>query len=309
LNAFVFSGGGNLGSIQAGMLKALMEAGIEPDILVGTSIGSVNAAILAADPTMDTVQQMCERWVKTRSQDFFPRSPFGIARALLRQGSIFPSTSWRRHLESLIPYEGIEDAAIPLKITVTDYETGSPVTLESGPVVDAVLASTALPTVFPPQRIGDDLYLDGALSEQLPLAPALEAGADTIYLLAVTTPDPPEDRRSAGKILRHSLTILLFPRVRLDALDLPTRHPDIQIVQLPSVKAQVALWDMSQTVELIDRAYDQTKQFLAEREGEGADGTEPKVATVPETKVEVEQPEEGGDPAMSNAGRGRQKRG
>jgi NTE family protein len=309
LNAFVFSGGGNLGSIQAGMLKALLEAGIEPDVVVGTSIGSVNAAVLAADPSLENVERMCEHWIGTRSRDFLPRNPVAVARALLRQGAIFPSTAWRRHLERLIPYERIEDAAVTLRITVTDYHDGAPVTLESGSVVDAVLASTALPTVFPPHRIGDHLYLDGALAEQLPLAPAIEAGADTIYVLAVTVPDPPEDRSSAGKILRHSLTILLFPRIRLDALDLPTRHPDIQIVQLPSVAAQVALWDMSQTGELIEKAYEETKRFLAEREDDDSDEPEPHVATVPEVKVEVEQEDNGGDPATSSAARGRRKRG
>jgi NTE family protein len=309
LNAFVFSGGGNLGSIQAGMLKALLEAGIEPEVVVGTSIGSVNAAVLAADPSLENVERICEGWIRTRSRDFLPRNPVAVARALLRQGAIFPSTSWRRYLESLIPYERIEEAAIPLRITVTDYQDGAPVTLESGPVVDAVLASTALPTVFPPHRIGEHLYLDGALAEQLPLAPAIEAGADTIYVLAVTVPDAPDDLSSAGKILRHSLTILLFPRIRLDALDLPTRHPDIQIVQLPSVAAQVALWDMSQTGELIEKAYEETKRFLAEREDDDSDEPEPHVATVPEVKVEVEQEDNGGDPATSSAARGRRKRG
>jgi NTE family protein len=103
LNAFVFSGGGNLGSIQAGMLKALLEAGIEPEVVVGTSIGSVNAAVLAADPSLENVESICEGWIRTRSRNFFPRNPVAVARALLRQGSIFPSTSWRRHLESLIP--------------------------------------------------------------------------------------------------------------------------------------------------------------------------------------------------------------
>ena len=185
---------------------------------------------------------------------------------------------------------------------MTDYEDGSPVTLESGPVVDAVLASTALPVVFPPHRIGDRLYLDGALSEQLPLEPAVAAGADTVYVLAVSTPQPPADARSAGKLLRHSLTILLFPRLRLDALDLPVHHPDIQIIQLPSVSTQVALWDMSRTKDLIDSAYDKTKEFLAEWEQSGDEATDSRVATVPEMKVEV-------DDATSSAGTGRRRRG
>jgi NTE family protein len=288
MNAFVFSGGGNLGAIQAGMLKALLEVGVTPDVVVGTSIGSVNAAVLAADPTLEQANAICEGWTHVRSRNFFPLNPLTVGKALMRQGSVFPSTSWRRYLESVIPYERIEDASIPLRIAVTDYDDAAPVTLESGPVVDAVLASTALPTVFPPHPIGDHLYIDGAFSEQLPLAPAIEAGADTVYVLAVGTADPPSGERSARKILRHSLTILLFPRLRLDALGLPDRHPQIQIVQLPSVSAQVALWDMSRTAELIESAYQKTTRFLAERKTEDKGGPEAHVATVTETEVEVE---------------------
>ena len=110
---------------------------------------------------------------------------------------------------------------MPLRITATDYEEGRSVVFDSGPVIDAVLASTALPGIFPPYEIDGRYYIDGAISEQLPLKAALEAGADTIYVMAVSVPSPPPDRRSPLTILRHSLTILLYPRIRLDALDLP----------------------------------------------------------------------------------------
>ena len=107
------------------------------------------------------------------------------------------------------------------------------------------MASTCLPGIFPPHRIGENLYLDGVLSDQVPLKPAIDAGADTVYVLAVNHASPQPDLRSPGQILRHALTILLFPRIRLDALDLPDRDPSLRIVQIPSAGAQVALWDMS----------------------------------------------------------------
>jgi NTE family protein len=289
VNGFVLSGAANLGSIQVGMLKALLEAGIVPEVLVGTSIGAVNAAFLAADPTLDQTQALCELWTDVRARDIFPPNPWVIAKALYRQGSLFPSDSWRRYLEEILPYARIEDAAVPLRITATDFEEGTPVVLDSGPVVEAILASTALPSIFPPHRIGDRLYLDGALSEQVPMKPAIEAGADTVYVMAVSIPRPPPGRRSPGGILRHSLTILLFPRIRLDALDLPTRHPDLRIVQVPSVSTQVSLWDMSRHPELIARAYDEVVQFLAERGSEDPeDEHRAHVASIPETEIEAE---------------------
>jgi len=294
---FVLSGGANLGSIHVGMLTALLEADIKPDLIVGTSIGAVNAAYLAADPSLDQVERLRKMWCSVRARDVFPLNPFASIRSLTRQGSLFPSSSWRRFLTERIPYERIEEAAVPLRITATDFEEGRSVVLDSGSVVDAVLASTALPGIFPPHRIGDCHYLDGAVSDQLPLKVAVDAGAETIYVMAVSVPSPPPDRRSPGAILRHSVTILLFPRIRLDALGLPEEHPKLRIVQLPSVKTQVSLWDMSRHRELIDTAYEATAEFLAQEQGEErADGHRIEVATVPEIEVETQVPEEHGVP-------------
>ena len=287
MNAFILSGGGNLGSIQAGMLKALFETGITPDVLVGTSIGSVNAAFLAADPSPERVEELCAFWRKARSRDAFTWNPLRIMHAVLRRGALFPPEPWRRYLTKRFPYECIEDAAVPLRIMVTDFDDGSSVILESGPVLDAVMASTCLPGIFPPQQIGDHLYLDGILAEQVPLKPAIDAGADTVYVLAPSHASPPPDVRSPRQILRHALTILLFPRIRLDALDLPERHPDLRIVQVPSAGVQVALWDQSHHGKLIEQAYEETMEFLSERDDAGdAAGTE--TATVPEMTVEVD---------------------
>ncbi len=283
MKGFVLSGGGNLGSIQVGMLKALFEAGITPDVLVGTSIGSVNAAFLAADPCLDRVEELSELWRGARSRDAFSWNPLRMAHAALRRGALFPPEAWRRFLSEHITIERIEDAAVPLRIMVTDFDDGSPVILESGSVIDAVMASTCLPGIFPPQRIGDHLYLDGVLAEQVPLKPAIDAGADTVYVLAVSHACPSPDARSPGQILRHALTILLFPRIRLDALQLSDRHPELRIVQVPSVGAEVALWDMSRHDQLIDRAYQATQEFLADHDEDGTD-----VATIPEMTVEVD---------------------
>jgi NTE family protein len=290
VNAFILSGGGTLGSIQVGMLEALLEADIHPEVLVGSSIGSVNAAFLAADPSLERVEALRELWHGVRPRDVFTLNPLRMGHALLRRGSLFPAERWRAFVTENLPYDRIEDAAVPLRIIATDFEDGSPVVLDSGSVVDAVMASTCLPGIFPPQRIGDHLYLDGVLSDPVPLKPAVDAGADTLYVLAVSTASPAPDARSPGAILRHSLTILLIPHIRLDALRMPDGCPDLKVVQIPSVGAQVALWDMSAQDDLMERSYREAARFLADRErsaaGDGNDGTD--VTTIPAMSVEVD---------------------
>jgi len=292
VKAFILSGGGNLGSIQVGMLRALLEAGIVPDVLVGASIGSVNAAFLAADPCLDQVLALEKIWTDLRSKDIFSWNPLGIGGALLRRGAVFPSDRWRRFLERRIPYERIEEAAVPLRIAATDFDDGASVILDSGSVVDAVMASTSLPVIFPPHRIGEHCYLDGVLSDQVPLKPAIEAGADTVYVLAVSSLAPPPDLRSAGKILRHSLTILLFPKIRLDA-HAPSAEDDLQIIKIPSGGAQVALTDMSRHGELIEQGYQETVRFLADQDSSGDVDREASQDTpMPGLSVQAEQTKE-----------------
>src|ERR1041384_6418558 len=172
MNAFVLSGGANLGAEQAGMLLGLLEAGIRPDVLVGTSIGAANAAYLAADPTIERARDLADLWRNVRPHDVFPINPISITRAILRGGALFPSDPFKRLMQREIPYQASEDAKVRLLIVATDFDDGSEVVFDSGSVIDAVLASTALPGVFAPHEIDGRLYLDGGLVDQVPLGPA-----------------------------------------------------------------------------------------------------------------------------------------
>lgn len=270
MNAFVFSGGANLGAEQAGMTEALFEAGIRPDVVVGTSIGAANAAFLAADPSVERARELSALWRRVRPGDVFPLNPLRIARAIWRGGALFSTEPFRWMLEREIPYSRIEDAAVPLRIVATRFEDGAEVVFESGPVLDAILASTSLPGVFAPQEVDGRLYLDGGLVDHVPLGPAMEAGADTLYVLSVGFPcPPPADHRSARAVLLHSVGILLSQRIRLDGAHIPEHHPSLRILRIPPVCTQVGLRDFSRTAELIERARTQTAAFLA-RQGDRA---------------------------------------
>ena len=275
MNAFVLSGGANLGSVQAGMLTALLESDIHPDLMVGTSIGAANAAYLAADPTSRRAQELCRIWRALRPRDVFPIHPLRALRSVARGGAFFsPDTFWML-IERELGYERIEETGIPLRIVATRFSDGSEVVFDKGSVKDAILASTALPLVFPPHEIKGELYLDGGLSDQIPLQPAVSAGALRIYVLSVGFPcPPPTNRRSPRSVLMHSIGILLSHRIRSHSEDLVTR-PGIEIIQIPPVCTEVGLRDFSQSSSLIDQAHEQTMRFLAGRPCSTCDHNEP----------------------------------
>jgi NTE family protein len=262
--AFVLSGGGSLGAIQAGMLEALLERDIVPDTLVGTSIGAANAAFLAAEPTLPRAQALSDLWRSLRPRQIFPLGPIRTLNALRRDGSLFPTAPLRRLIEQHSPYSQIERARIPLRVVATDFVDGTEVVFDSGPVADAVLASTALPGVFPPHRVSGRLYLDGGLVDHVPLAPAIAMGADTIYVLSCGFPCPPHaNHHSARSVLAHSMGILLSQRVRVDVQQVPENHPGLKIVSLPPVCSHTGLRDLGRAASLIEQARRQTRLFLA----------------------------------------------
>ncbi|MGH2808860.1 MAG: patatin-like phospholipase family protein [Actinomycetota bacterium] len=263
MNAFVLSGGANLGSIQAGMLKGLLESGISPDLVVGTSIGAANAAYIAADPTLERARDLCRVWRGVRSRDIFPVNPLRALRTFTRGGALFSPASMRRLFERELGYEDIEEARVPVRIVATRFADGSEFVFERGSVIDAILASTALPAIFPPHEIDGELYLDGGLSDHVPLQPAVAAGATRVYVLSVGFPcPPPADHRSPLSILAHSIGILLSQRIRVHSGDLFTQ-PGLEIIQIPPVCTEVGLRDLSKAPTLIDQAHDQTLRFLA----------------------------------------------
>jgi NTE family protein len=263
MDAFVFSGGANLGSVQVGMVQGLLESGVAPDLVVGTSIGAANAAYIAADPSVERARELGKVWGRLRSADVFPLNPLRALRSLARTGAVFSPDPLRRLLGRELGFERIEDATVPLRIVSTRFADGEEVVFEQGPVMDAILASTALPGIFPPHGIAGRLYLDGGLSDQVPLQPAVEAGANRVYVLSVGFPCPPSaDHRSARSVLLHSIGILLSQRIRVHSTDL-FAQPNLEIVQLPPVCTEVGLRDFSKSSALIDQAREQTLRFLA----------------------------------------------
>jgi NTE family protein len=147
--AFVLSGGGSLGAVQVGMLQGLTENGILPDILIGTSVGAVNAAWIAGKPDHGGSQQLAEIWQVLRRQDVFPFSPWNGARGLIgRSNHMISSGNLRPLLERHLPYQRLEEAAVPLHIVTTDLKTGRPHSICSGPAVPRCWPARQFPACF-----------------------------------------------------------------------------------------------------------------------------------------------------------------
>ena len=188
--AFVFSGGASLGAMQAGMLCALYEHGIVPDLLVGTSAGALNAAFVASRPqTVATAKELARVWQGLHREDIFPVSPRTLIGGLINQRDhLVPDRGLRRLAARHLQIEHVEDASIPLHLLAFDLLTGEEMLISNGPATDAVLAAAAIPGVLPPIHRGDRLLVDGGIVNNTPISHAVELGAERIYVLPTEDP-------------------------------------------------------------------------------------------------------------------------
>jgi NTE family protein len=260
--AFVLSGGGSLGAVQVGMLQALTGAGIRPDLLIGTSVGAVNAAWIGGRPDHDGALKLGEVWRSLRRHDIFPLSPWSGARGLLgRSNHVISNASLGEVLRKHLPYQRLEEAAVPVHVIATELKSGRAVLMSSGPAVPALLASTAIPGIFPPVTIGRRDFIDGGVANHTPIAAALELGASRIFVLPVGYPWLRQEPTNALGMALHALA--RFVEQKLDAEVAAYRHlANIQV--LPTLDAPaVSPADFSHADELIARGYASCRKYLA----------------------------------------------
>src|SRR3954471_11926700 len=183
--AFVLSGGAGLGAIQVGMLHALYERGIAPDVIVGTSAGAMNGAFIASRPqTVPTADALASVWRGLRRGQAFPLNPLtGLLGFLGARDHLVPESGLRRLVQRHVERESLEEMAIPLHVVAVDVVTGEELRLSSGPVLEAVLGSAALPGVLPPVPWEDRMLIDGGVANSTPISHAIELGAERVYVL------------------------------------------------------------------------------------------------------------------------------
>ncbi|WP_045878605.1 patatin-like phospholipase family protein [Pseudofrankia sp. DC12] len=188
--AFVIGGGGVLGAAEVGMLGALLEAGCRPDLIVGTSVGAINGAAVAADPTPTAIGRLTELWSDLGSSDVFAGGPAKRLATVVQHGYLHSNAPLRHllqeHLAATFEELPVRFGCVAASIeraAARWFGAGQPD--EAVPLVDAVLASCAVPALLPPVKIGDEHYVDGGLVESTPVGRAVALGARTVYVLHV----------------------------------------------------------------------------------------------------------------------------
>jgi NTE family protein len=268
-DAFVLGGGGVLGAAEVGMARALLEAGIYPDLVCGTSVGAINGAAIAANPTPEGAEQLLAMWDALTEGGVFDGSPIRRVTELLRhRTSLHGNGDLRRLLCDRLPARTFEDLAVPFECVAASVERAREHWFSTGDLIEPVLASCALPGVFPPVRIGEEHFFDGGLVNSIPLDRAVSRGAQTVWVLHV------------GR-LEEELTPPRFPwEVAFVAFEISRRHrfhtdlervsSEITVHVLPSGLPQrpAATWsnlryrDTRRIARRAELAYDATCEYL-----------------------------------------------
>lgn len=261
--AFAFSGGGARAATQLGAVRALHEADIWPSIIAGTSAGAVNAAWLGLEPRrLDRLQ---ETWLALRTRDVFPGRMITQFVGALRRGALHKSASWERVLRNAFGDARFEDMAVPVGVVAARLSDGRRVVFESGEIVPALMASTAIPGIFPEYRIGDEWYVDGGVIEYLPVPTVMERGAAVVYALDCSAFFSDGGHRAvmdrAGLIgstaAADQVTSSLFARGRV----IHRIRPETPYLRDGR--------DFSRTAELIEVGYRETCAYLTDHRGIG----------------------------------------
>jgi NTE family protein len=238
--AFVLSGGASRGAMQAGMLRALYERGITPDVLVGTSAGALNAAFLASRPqTVQTAKDLANVWRDLRREDVFPLHVPTLIGGLANRGDhVVPDGPLRRLAAAHLQLARLEDAAVPVHIVTFDLLSGREVRLSEGLAEDAVLAAAAIPGVLPPVPWDDHLLVDGGVVNNTPISHAVELGAERVFVLLT---EDPFDRglavrpRGVLDAAMHGIGLLVGARLQADLV----RYADAaELIVLPAGNAR-----------------------------------------------------------------------
>lgn len=267
--AFALGGGGVLGAYEVGMLRALVDADIRPDLVVGTSVGAINGAMVAADPSAAAISRLEHLWSSIGEAGVFGGSLLTQVGTLLRSRThVHGNEPLRRLLVEHLPVSRIEELAVPFQCVAASIERAGAHWFSDGPIVDAVMASASVPGLLPPVQIGGEHYLDGGLVHSIPIGRAVALGAHTVYVLQVGRVEEP-------------LSVPTSPlQVALVAFEIARRHRfveemaylprDVTVHVLPcgdppkpTDLAQLRYRDVSKVSTRIEQAYQASAAYLA----------------------------------------------
>ncbi|HEV8596900.1 MAG TPA: patatin-like phospholipase family protein [Candidatus Dormibacteraeota bacterium] len=262
---WVLGGGGARGAAQVGVLQALFEANLEaPVAIVGTSVGALNGASIAAYPSLAGTMMLREVWMSRPALSVFQAHPLGLLVSGIRryQLSAFPQENVRRLIDRAQALTGVttfEQLRVPLAVVATDLNAGKPAVFRSGALTPALLASTAIPGVFPMVNVNGRQHLDGGVIENTPLNTAVEDGAREILAISLMAGGEQEETPAGfGELIARTLQLSLHHQMLTDFERLRGR---CRIVVICPVTAPTATWEMKR--EHLESVMDKSRSAMA----------------------------------------------
>ena len=259
---YVLGGGGSLGAVQVGMLQALGERDIAPGLVTGSSVGSLNGAVVAQDPK-GAANRLSHFWARLTRGDVFPGGLLAQARTLQRAKThLFPSTGLAAVITRFLGADTtFADLALPFAAVAMDSATALPHVLREGPLLPALLASTAIPGLFAPVQLGSLQLYDGGLVANVPMRQALAMGARSLVVLDCSfpghLPDPPA---TLAEVILYTAMVAMRTQAVLEA---PLVATEVPVIYLPGPEPKpVSPLDFHHTGTLIEGAYEATRSFL-----------------------------------------------
>lgn len=266
--AVVLSGGAALGAFEAGVIDSLASAGVQPSLVVGTSIGALNAAFWAFNPGPNVGRELSAAWHRAPGAHIFPRRRTPVLLRLMHDEALARPVHLEAYLRQIFgPARAIEEAAIPLAIVAVDIVTGEPVVMREGPLIPALMASSAIPGLYPPVTVGDRLLADGGVVANAHLEAVAEAGIRDTVMVDLLSPADRAHLTGARELVEQAVTIALERQTELE-LRLLRRRMRLVVIRL-RLPYQAQPWDFSALDRLLSMGRRSGATVLASHLGAG----------------------------------------
>ena len=261
---YVLGGGGSLGAVQVGMLQALGEHDVAPDVVAGTSVGSLNGAVLALDPK-SAANRLSHLWLRITRDQVFPGGLLAQVRSLQHAKThLFPSTGLAGVIADFLGADAtFADLTLPFVAMAMDIATARPHVMREGPLLPALLASAAIPGIFPPVQLGTLRLYDGGLVANVPMRQAVDLGARSLVVLDCNFPGRvPSPPGTMAEVLFYTAMVAMRSQAVFEA---PLVAADVPVIYLHGPEPHpVSPLDFRQTGTLIEAAYEAARSFLTD---------------------------------------------
>ncbi|WP_327005248.1 patatin-like phospholipase family protein [Dactylosporangium sp. NBC_01737] len=264
---FVFGGGGVLGAVEVGMARALLHAGIRPDLVVGTSIGAFNGAAVAASPDERVAERLIELWVSPEARTVYGDSlPRQLGRFARRTHLHSPAPLRRLLTRELGEDTTFDDLPVPFQCCAASIERAAEHWFDKGPLVEAVLASSAVPGLLPPVHLGEEHFIDGGIVNSVPVGRAVTLGARTVFVMQVGRIERPlRPPRRPWEVAQVAFEVARRHRFARELSEAP---PEVTVHVLPTGggtardDSPLSYRNMTLARARIDRAYEASCAYL-----------------------------------------------